>query len=49
MYRMQWERANIDISAKNRELIEKISEVDSLKRKYEESLKEIAIQPKVIF
>lgn len=43
LYKMQWERNNADLTLKNKELIEKIHEVDSLKRKYEEALQELPL------
>ena len=38
LYKAQWERNNLDITMKNKELIEKIHEVDNLRRRYEDAL-----------
>lgn len=36
MYKEQWEQSNVDLSLKNKELIIKIEEIDTLRVKYEE-------------
>lgn len=38
MYKAQFEQNNIDIAMKNRELIDKIQQVDALKMKYEDAI-----------
>jgi len=38
IYKTQLEEQHVDITKKNKELIEKIQEVDALKAKYQEAL-----------
>jgi hypothetical protein len=38
LYKNQLEKNNADIAQKNRELLQKIQEVDALKQKYEEAI-----------